>query len=247
MTQAEIILIGSNGRMGIAIKKVVKSAANISIVQEIDQENAEHFFAEEKSAKGVLVDFSSPLGFRAALQFAVKNGLPFISGTTGLDEEDLKALNEASAQIPVLLGSNMSLGVTMLRHLASITAAALPNFEVELAEIHHHHKRDSPSGTAVSLAHAVTFARGLEAKEGVITSRSGMVGPRKKNEIGVFGLRGGDVVGEHTLYFFGEGERLELIHRATDRAIFARGAMRAAIWIQNKSAGRYTIENVLGL
>lgn len=194
----------------------------------------------------VLVDFSAPQGAMRAIALAVDAGVPLLSGTTGVDAAFFEALDRAAERIPVLHAANMSLGVAVMRRLAREAASMLPaDFDIELVELHHRHKRDSPSGTALALVQAAAEGRGVDAEAALRGSREGMVGPRVSGEIGAFGVRGGDVAGEHTLYFMGEGERIELTHRATNRDIFAAGALRAAAWLKDQPPGRYAFDDML--
>ncbi len=192
----------------------------------------------------VVVDFSLPEAagrLFASLRDAPK---PLVTGTTGLGEQARAALQRLSEVAPVVAAPNFSQGVTLLFHLASVAATTLgEGFDAEIVEMHHRHKVDAPSGTAVRLAELVADARGLR----VIHGRSGHVGERPHDEIAVLALRGGDVVGEHTLFLQGMGERLELTHRATDRTIFARGALRAARWVCERGPGLYDMAHVMGL
>lgn len=198
-------------------------------------------------AVDVLVDFSGAGGFDLALQDCLARGVPLVSGSTGLDEAQVGAARAAAQRIPVLLAANFSLGVALLRRLAATAAAALgPGFDVEILEAHHRAKVDAPSGTALALGRAVAAARGQSFEAVARYARQGMAGPRPAGEIGFAVLRGGDVVGEHTVLLAAEGERLELGHRVTDRAIFARGAVAAACWIVGRPPGWYDIADVLG-
>jgi 4-hydroxy-tetrahydrodipicolinate reductase len=163
-----------------------------------------------------------------------------VSGTTGVT--DLRPLDEAATQIPVLWAPNMSLGIQVLSELAAEAARRLgPDFDLEITEVHHRKKVDSPSGTAVRLADAVREVRPLRP----VSGRQGIVGARPSDELGIFALRGGDVIGDHTVHLLGPGERLELTHRATSRDLFALGALRAARWIAGKPARRYSLADVL--
>jgi 4-hydroxy-tetrahydrodipicolinate reductase len=203
---------------------------------------------EGLDAADVVIDFTRPEPTRRLLVECAARKIAVVVGTTGLDHETLAALDDAATTIPVVFAPNMSVGVNLLFHLAARAAALLgPEFDAEIVEMHHKRKVDAPSGTAVRLAEVVAEAKGFDAKNDVVHGRSGEVGQRPRSEIGVMTLRGGDVVGEHTLLLAGEGERLELTHRATDRAIFARGAVRAAKWIVGKTAGRYDMADVLGI
>jgi 4-hydroxy-tetrahydrodipicolinate reductase len=192
----------------------------------------------------VAIDFSSPAGTTALLDSAVRAGVAVVSGTTGLAGDTIAALDRAATRIPVLWEPNMSIGVHVLGALVRQAAAALgPGFDIEIVEAHHRMKVDAPSGTALRLAeHA-------EAGRADVTSRAhgreGRPGARPASEIGMHAVRGGDVIGDHSVHFLGIGERLELVHRATSRDVFAHGALRAARWIAGRPAGRYTLADVL--
>ena len=193
----------------------------------------------------VLVDFSGAHAFDAALALAVERRAAFISGTTGLSEVQRHALERAAMHIPVLWASNFSLGVALLMRLARSAAQALPSWDCEIVEMHHRHKLDAPSGTALSLGEAVAEGRGVALGDCAVHGRNGRTGERTGGEIGFHALRGGDVVGEHTLVFAGAGERIELSHRATDRDVFARGAVVAARWIAGRDPGAYALDEIL--
>lgn len=194
-----------------------------------------------------LVDFTGPRAFDAALALAVARELPFVSGTTGLSDAQFASLQHASETIPVLWSANFSLGVAVLKRLATVAAATLgTSFDVEIVETHHKHKQDAPSGTALALGWAIAEARGQTFTEVAQFSRVGQVGPRKDGEIGFAALRAADIVGEHTVIFGAPGERLELTHRAGSRAVFAHGALRAARWLVGKPPGRYELADVVG-
>jgi 4-hydroxy-tetrahydrodipicolinate reductase len=193
----------------------------------------------------VLVDFSHAEAFDAAVALAVGHGLALVSGTTGLDERQQSLLDDAARRVPVLWAANFSLGVALLEHLAEIAAARLgPGFDAEIVEAHHRLKRDAPSGTALALGEAVARGRGTTLAEAAAFARHGQTGARRDGEIGFAVVRGGDIVGEHTVMFAGVGERLELTHRATSRDVFAAGALRAAAWIGGRPAGRYRLANI---
>jgi 4-hydroxy-tetrahydrodipicolinate reductase len=198
--------------------------------------------AKEISAD-VLIDFAGADAFDAALSLAVERGIAFVSGSTGLTPAQFSALDQAAETIPVLWAANFSLGIAVLSYLASRAGALLPAWDCEVIEAHHSRKLDAPSGTALVLGHAVEQARGVESSSPVVDRR----GMRKPGEIGYAVVRGGDIVGEHELLFIGEGERVELSHRANNRDIFARGAITAALWMTGRRPGRYSIAEVLGL
>lgn len=196
----------------------------------------------------VIVDFSLPQATSANIDAAVEAGVGLVLGTTGIDDTTRAKLELASERIPIVFAANFSVGVTLLLKLASIAAAALgPQWDAEIFELHHRHKRDAPSGTALRVGKAVADATGRKLEEVIRAARDGDVGPRGDREIGIVALRGGDSVGEHTLLFIGASERLELTHRAFDRAIFARGALRAARWLADREPGLYDMTDVLGL
>jgi len=193
----------------------------------------------------VLVDFSGPVAFDGALALAVERRTAFVSGTTGLGNHQQLALEHAARLIPVLWASNFSLGAAMLLRIARRAASALPDWDCDILEFHHSRKKDAPSGTAISIGAAVAEGRGETLSERAKYARHGETGPRADREIGFASLRGGDVVGEHTVVFATHGERLELTHRATSRDIFARGALAAAIWIAGREPGTYAFDQVL--
>jgi 4-hydroxy-tetrahydrodipicolinate reductase len=196
-------------------------------------------------ASDVVVDFSAPASTMRLLELCIRESKPLVIGTTGLSDDEKKRIQEACHSIPVLLSPNMAVGVNVLFALVEQAARMLrKGFDVEIAEIHHHFKKDAPSGTAVRLKDIVRDVFATEESE-VLYGRKGMIGERRPGEIGVHALRGGDVVGEHTVFFFAEGERIELTHRATSRTIFARGALRAAKFLSGRPPGSYTMMDVL--
>lgn len=204
--------------------------------------------AEYAGGADVLIDFSLPEGFRARLAECLKHRTPFVSGTTGLQPGDFAALDEAAKVIPVLWAPNMSVGVNLLFALAKQAAAALPEiYDIEIIEMHHRRKVDAPSGTALGLLKAVCAGNGRNPDDVVRHGREGHTGERTRTEIGMHTLRGGDVVGDHTVMFATEGERIELTHKASSRDTFAGGAVRAAEWLAGKKPGRYGMHEVLGL
>ena len=191
-----------------------------------------------------VVDFSSPEGFRRRLVECVRAKAAFVSGTTGLAREDEDLLVDASSEIPCLHAPNMSLGVEVLCRAAAAVARWLPEgFDAEVTEVHHRLKIDAPSGTALKIARAVAEAR--PGSKDFVFGRQGRAGPRKPEEIGVLAVRGGDVVGEHTVHFLGPGERIEIVHRCSDRTVFARGALYAAARIAKSPPRRYLMTEFL--
>ncbi len=202
----------------------------------------------------VIVDFSNPEGTHKALAIATEHKLPILVCTSGLGAEIEASIEQAKSETLVIRASNTSVGVNVMLQLVRDAALALgEDFDIEISEIHHNTKRDAPSGTALALAQEVTKSRtSISLEDNLISGRFGMSGSRGHNELGVFSMRGGDVAGEHTVYFFGSGERLEITHRSTTPRIFADGAIRAARWLveakaANRPNGQYTMSDVLGL
>lgn len=193
----------------------------------------------------VLIDFSTASATPLLVPAAAAAGVPLVIGTTGLSPETLHAIAEASERVPIVRSANMSPGVTVLLGLVRQAAATLSDYDVEIVELHHNQKRDAPSGTALLLSQAVQ--EGRHGASELVQGREGQVGPRRASELGLFAVRGGDVVGEHTVYLFGPGERIELVHRASSREVFAQGALRAARWVAGRRPGLYTMADVLGL
>ncbi len=195
----------------------------------------------------VIIDFTLPEGTQALLEKLLITPKPLVSGTTGLNDHQMNLLKELSQKAPVLYATNMSLGIAILKRLVSIASEKLRDFDIEIVEMHHRYKKDAPSGTALTLAEFAANARGLELDKVRVSGRDGNIGERTKDEIGVFALRGGDIVGRHTVGFYNEGEFLELNHTATSRDTFAKGAIRAAKWVVSQEPGLYTIDECLGL
>nr|WP_315017531.1 4-hydroxy-tetrahydrodipicolinate reductase [uncultured Campylobacter sp.] len=195
----------------------------------------------------VVIDFTIKEGAINLLNYARTDPKPLVIGTTGLGEDGANLLKLASAAMPILYATNMSLGVAVLNRLAALASKALREFDAEIVEQHHRHKKDAPSGTALTLGECVAAARGLNLKDVLVTGRDGMVGARSKDEIAILAVRGGDVVGRHTVGFYNEGEFIELNHTTTSRATFAKGAIKAAIWVAGQQSGLYGIDDCLGL
>jgi 4-hydroxy-tetrahydrodipicolinate reductase len=196
----------------------------------------------------VAIDFTTPAAMLAALRAAADAGAAFVTGTTGLSDDERAELAELARRVAVLHAPNFSLAVNVLLWLAREAARRLgPGFDAEIVELHHAAKRDAPSGTALRLAEAVAEGRGEALRERLVLGRAGEVGARLPGAIGVQALRGGDSPGEHEVFFVGRGERLELSHRAYTRDHFARGAVRAAAWLAGRAPGLYRVEQALGL
>jgi 4-hydroxy-tetrahydrodipicolinate reductase len=193
----------------------------------------------------VIIDFSSPSVVLENLHAAMEHNKALVIGMTGLSDKELSAVKEAGEKIPVIWAPNFSVGVPLMAHLTRIAAEILgKDFDAEIVEVHHRMKKDSPSGTAIKLLNVLKEA--YHTKD-VVYGREGIIGERPENQIGVSAVRGGDVVGDHTVYFLGMGERFELSHKASSRETFAKGALRAAKYIVKNGKGFYTIEQVLGL
>ncbi|MDO5046379.1 4-hydroxy-tetrahydrodipicolinate reductase [Campylobacter sp.] len=195
----------------------------------------------------VVIDFTIKEGAINLINYARTDPKPMVIGTTGLGEEGANLLKSASNAMPILYATNMSLGVAVLNNLASIASKTLREFDIEIVEQHHRHKKDAPSGTAITLGEHVAKARNLKLTDVMISGREGLVGARSKDEIALLAMRGGDVVGRHTVGFYNDGEFIELNHTATSRATFAKGAIKAAVWVSAQENGLYGINDCLGL
>jgi len=195
-----------------------------------------------------VIDFSATSAAAGNAAACSAAGVPLIVGTTGLKDEEQVPLAEAAKKIPVVFASNMSIGVNLLFKLVKEVSGILPeSYNIEIVETHHRMKKDAPSGTAKTLLERAAEGRNWDAKKVANPGRDGMVGARPDEEIGILAVRGGDIVGEHTVTFAGPGERLELIHRAHSRDVFARGSLKAARWIVKEKPGLYDMQDVLGL
>jgi len=237
-------IIGSAGRMGQALAAVVPDVGG-TLVGGIDAGGDARPLAEKAD---VLVDFSAPSALETTLAAARAAGTPILIGTTGLSPVHHALIDAAASDIAVLQTGNVSLGVTLLAKLVREAAEKLgPDWDIEIVEMHHRHKVDAPSGTALLLGEAAAAGRGTTLAESRVADRAGLTGARSEGTIGFASLRGGSVAGDHQVIFAGTGERIEIGHRAEDRAIFAKGAITAAIWLVGKPAGRYTMGQVLGL
>ncbi len=195
----------------------------------------------------VVIDFTIAVGTQALLEEALSNPTPLVIGTTGLNEHQLNLLNEASTKMPILYSTNMSLGVAVMNKLVALASKSLSDFDIEIVEQHHRYKKDAPSGTAITFGEYAANARGLELDKVRVSGRNGLIGERSKDEIAVMALRGGDIVGRHTVGFYNDGEFIELNHTATSRDTFAKGALKASKWIVDQPNGLYHISDCLGL
>lgn len=259
-------IVGVTGRMGRAVAKLVNENAitdvSYGITKSDDQligkdvgeilgldkigANIGDDFEELFKSSDVVIDFSTPQITLKCAKLAVKHKKTLISGTTGLTENEKQTLGKLAQDTVIIWSSNMSIGVNLLFNLSQEVAAILhDDYDVEILEMHHNQKVDAPSGTALSLGEAVAKGRGLDFGEVSRKTRDGIIGKRDKNEIGFASLRGGDVIGDHTVIFAGNGERIELAHKASNREIYARGAIRAAIWSDGKTNGFYSMRDVI--
>jgi 4-hydroxy-tetrahydrodipicolinate reductase len=241
---ARIGIIGSEGRMGRVLVEAVLTAGDTH-AGGIDKGGDPATLARDSD---VLVDFSSPHALEANLDAALAAGIPVVVGTTGLEERHHWLVDNAANSIAVLQTGNTSLGVTLLAHLVREAASRLgPDWDIEIVETHHRMKIDAPSGTALLLGEAAAEGRNVVLADSSVRGRDGITGAREAGTIGFASLRGGSVAGDHTVHFLADNERISLSHLAENRAIFARGAVRAAQWLLGKPAGRYTMPEVLGL
>ncbi len=200
------------------------------------------------AASDVVVDFTAPDATAAHAALAARHGKPLVIGTTGLEARHESAIADAAGKVAIVRAANMSLGVNLLIGLVREVAARLgDDYDIEVLEMHHRHKVDAPSGTALALGRAAAAGRGIDLAAKSQRTRDGITGPRRTGDIGFAALRGGDVAGDHIVVFAGEGERVELTHRAGSRQIFARGAVRAARWCVGRKPGLYGMADVLGL
>ncbi len=236
-------IIGSEGRMGVALAAAISEAGQTS--RGIDKGGD---IVQLASDADVIVDFSSPAAIEATLDACVAAKTPIVIGTTGLEERHHYLIDDAAQDIAVLQTGNTSLGVTLLAHLVREAAARLDaDWDIEIVEMHHNRKVDAPSGTALLLGQAAAEGRGIDLAARSERGRDGLTGAREKGAIGFASLRGGTVAGDHDVIFAGPEEMLTLSHRAENRMIFARGAVRAALWLIRQKPGRYTMPEVLGL
>ncbi|MEM9810908.1 MAG: 4-hydroxy-tetrahydrodipicolinate reductase [Pseudomonadota bacterium] len=228
-------LLGATGRMGEAIKALTPTKDIAQIADGLPP------------GIDVLIDFSGPEATAAAAKLCAEAGVPLVTGVTGLSDDQQASVRSASTHIPVVQSGNMSLGVTLLKELVRIASATLRDFDIEILESHHRHKKDSPSGTALLLGEVAARARDTALSEAARFERHGRDNARKTDEIGFAVRRGGGIYGEHDVSFMSEGEVISLSHQALSRQAFAQGAITAAHWILDKAPGIYWIDDVLEL
>jgi 4-hydroxy-tetrahydrodipicolinate reductase len=268
MADLKIGVMGAGGRMGGAVTRQVAETPGLAVVAACEGPGNPALGRDAGEAAGigrigvaigadaaalfaacdVAIEFSTPAATAQHVALAAARGVAHVIGTTGLDSAAQAALKGAAKKSAIVHAPNMSLAVNILFALTRQVAATLDDqFDIEIVEMHHRHKVDAPSGTALELGRRAADGRKVKLDQVQRLTREGQVGARKKGEIGFAALRGGDVVGDHTVIFAADGERLELSHKATSRQIFARGAVRAALWAKGKKPGLYTMADVLGL
>jgi 4-hydroxy-tetrahydrodipicolinate reductase len=268
MDVLKLAVTGASGRMGRTLMRAISLHPQLQLTGAIEREGSEYIGHDVGELAGMrpqdlritadpsvafsgcegIIDFSAPSATRIFSKFAAERKLIHVVGTTGLGDEDLALLREAAQHCVIIQSGNMSLGVTLLAAMVEKVAHTLgPEFDIEVLEMHHRHKVDAPSGTALLLGEAAAKGRNISLSEASVRSRDGHTGARREGDIGFATLRGGSVIGDHSVLFAGPSERIVLSHIAEDRAIFAHGALKAAIWGQGKKAGFYTMRDVLGL
>jgi len=250
-------IVGSTGRVGGLLIENLKNDAEaklaaVHVFDELERELPEDVLITNSIKVllencDVVIDFSAPAATEELLEEALKNHTPLVIATTGFSAHQQNLLKEASEEMPVLYASNMSVGIALLKQLVEKVSATLQDFDIEIVEQHHRHKVDAPSGTALTLGEFAARGRGLDLEKVRVSGRDGQIGARTKDEIAVMALRGGDIVGRHTVGFYNDGEFLELNHTATSRDTFAKGAIRAAKWLVDQEKGYYSINDCLGI
>jgi 4-hydroxy-tetrahydrodipicolinate reductase len=268
MTDMRLVVTGAAGRMGRMLVKTIVETKGVALAAALEREGADSIGADAGVLAGCdkigvpisvdplsailhadgIIDFSSPAATIAFAALAAQGRIVHVIGTTGLSENDLTRITAAARHAAIVRSGNMSLGVNILAALTRKVAAALgEDFDIEIVEMHHRMKVDAPSGTALMFGEAAAEGRGLALKDHAARGRDGLTGARRRGDIGFAALRGGTVIGDHSVIFAGEGERVELRHIAEDRSLFARGALRAALWARDKKPGLYSMADVLGL
>jgi len=264
-----LVVVGAAGRMGRALVAAVSAAPGVTVVAAIERPGSPHLGADAGTLAGIgpigvavtddvleafvaadgVLDFTTPAATVGFAEIAAQARIVHVIGTTGCGPDDEAAIRAAARHAAIVKSGNMSLGVNLLAALVRRAARALgpDDFDIEIVEMHHRHKVDAPSGTALLLGAAAAEGRGVDLAEASVRGRDGHTGPRAAGTIGFQSLRGGSVVGDHTVILAGEGERIELVHRAESRSNFAGGAIRAALWARGRKPGLYSMADVLGL
>ena len=246
----KVLINGCNGKMGQEVIKVINNNEKFEVLNGVDkEENADYVFpvytniSEIKEKPDVIVDFSVPVATMQILEYAKNNKVPIVIATTGLSEEERQKIKEYSKTIPVFQSANMSYDINLMKKIVAEVAKNLCGTDIEIIETHHNRKIDAPSGTALLLADSINEAldNSMEYNFNRFQNRE----KRKKNEIGFSSIRGGNIVGEHTVCFFGENDCLEITHKAYSRGLFAEGALKGAEYIVNKENGYYTMDEII--
>ena len=241
----KIAITGSNGRMGQALIEAVKLNPNVSQGSILNRGDDINRVLKDFD---VLIDFTRPEATLNALSVCQSAGKAMVIGTTGFSDEALKIIDQASSDIPIVFAPNMSVGVNLTLKLLETTAKVIgTDSNIEIVEAHHRHKVDAPSGTALKMGEVIANALGRDLSECAVYGREGTEEPRDRQTIGFSSIRGGDVVGEHTVTFFMEGERVEITHKASSRMTYANGAVKASQWLTNQANGLYSMQDVLDL
>ena len=248
-------VMGANGRVGKLVIDDLKKTQDISL-SSVFVRNSLDFSIDPSvlvstdiksflNACDIVIDFSLPEACESLLEACLVMPKPLVIGTTGLNAHQLNLIKQASESMPILYATNMSLGVALLNKLVYQASGALRDFDIEIVEMHHKHKKDAPSGTALTLGESAAKGRNLALDKVRISGRDGNIGERSRDEIAVMALRGGDIVGRHTVGFYNDGEFIELNHTATSRNTFSKGAIKAASWLVDKENGLYSISDCL--
>lgn len=246
-TPIRLLITGIHGRMGQAVAACARENVHFHI-SDLPVRQKSESFSVAFTQSDVIIDFTHPDATLTFVEASAQAGKPIVIGTTGQTEAVRAAIAQQAHTIPIVLSPNFSVGVNTLFWLTRKALEILgPDFDLEIVEMHHRQKKDAPSGTAYRLAEILAEVRSLQVATQVRHGRQGMVGSRPQAEIGMHAVRGGDVVGDHTVLFAGDGERLELTHKASSRITFARGSLRAAIWALQQPPGLYDMQDVLGL
>lgn len=241
----KIAITGSNGRMGQALIEAVKLNPNVSEGSILNRGDDIKRVLKDFD---VLIDFTRPEATLDALSICQGAGKAMVIGTTGFSDDALKVIDQASSDIPIVFAPNMSIGVNLTLKLLETTAKVIgADSNIEIVEAHHRHKVDAPSGTALKMGEVIANALGRDLSDCAVYGREGKEGPRDRQTIGFSSIRGGDVVGEHTVTFFMEGERVEITHKASSRMTYANGAVKACQWLTNQPNGLYSMQDVLDL
>jgi len=240
-----IAINGSKGKMGQALIEAINASSKAELGAGVDKGDS---LEDTLNDFDILIDFSTPEASLRAISKCKDSGKAMVIGTTGFSDSELKLIHQASKKIPIVFAPNMSVGVNLTLKILETSAKVIgPDSSIEIIEAHHRYKVDSPSGTALKMGEVVANALGRDLSECAIYGREGIEEPRNQNTIGFSSIRGGDVVGEHTVVFFMDGERVEITHKASSRMIYANGAVRAAKWLSGKPSGLYSMQDVLDL